>query len=126
MRPIEITFPEAVLIDGLFANEMLSPETFIEIGRVINSEKPRLIPFHEQEVWLLRQGVPFFAAVGGIQIGRDLKKKVYATLGDDEITKDTGISIGDIEEPQLNTQLFKASQDRKDKEQEGEDGLCAI
>ena len=126
MKPIEITFPEAILLDGLFPNEKLSPETFIEIGRVINSEKPRLIPFYEQEVWLLRQWVPFFAAVGGIQVGAELKKKVYATLGEDEITKDIGISMGNIEEPKFDIQLFQASQDKKDKEKEGEDGLCAV
>lgn len=75
---IEIDFYEALALD--YCCPELDGYTLMCIGVVIRGEEPSTIDFTEQEVWYIREKVPWNYRVGDNSCGLTIKKKIYAAI----------------------------------------------
>ena len=96
---IEITPTEAMAIDQLCKNEDLSHDLFLQIGQIMLSGEPMKVSVSEQDLWRVREAIPYAHMIGKEPVGLTLKHKVYECLLNMDIERELGISVGTIEGP---------------------------
>ena len=98
---IEITPTESMAIDQLCKNEDLSHDLFLQIGQIILSGEPMKVTVSEQDLWRIREAVPYAHTIGKEPVGLTLKQKVYECLLNMDMERELGISVGTTEEPRF-------------------------
>jgi len=96
---IEITPDEAMAIDSLCKNEAISQDVFLQIGEIILSGEPMKVAISEQDLWRIREAVPYAHMIGKEPVGLTLKKKVYECLLNMDMERELGIPVGTMEKP---------------------------
>jgi len=96
---IEITPNEAMAIESLCKNEAISQDVFLQIGEIILSGTPRKVAVSEQDLWRIREAIPYSHMIGKDPVGLTLKKKVYECLINMSIERELGIPVSSVEEP---------------------------
>ena len=96
---IEITPDEAMAIDSLCKNETVSQDLFLQIGEIILSGSPMKVAVSEQDLWRIREAIPYSHMVGREPVGLTLKKKVYECLLNMDIERELGLPVSTVEEP---------------------------
>ncbi len=98
---IEITPNEAMAIDLLCKNGAISQEIFLQIGEIILSGTPMKVAVSEQDLWRIREAVPYSHTIGREPVGLSLKKKVYECLLNMDMERELGVPVSTIEEPRF-------------------------
>lgn len=96
---IEITPDEAMAIDLLCKNVTISQDVFLQIGEIILSGAPMKVAVSEQDLWRIREAVPYSHMIGKEPVGLTLKKKVYECLLNMDIERELGIPVSTVDEP---------------------------
>lgn len=98
---IEITPTEAIAIDQLCKNEELSQDLFLQIGQIMLSGEPMKVTVSEQDLWRIREAIPYAHMIGKESVGLTLKQKVYECLLNMDMQRELGISVGTMDEPRF-------------------------
>lgn len=95
---IEITPDEAMAIDSLCKNEAISQDVFLQIGEIILSGAPMKVAISEQDLWRIREAIPYSHMIGRAPVGLTLKKKVYECLLNMDMERELGLPVSNVEE----------------------------
>jgi hypothetical protein len=106
---IEITPKEAMAIDLLCRNEDLSPKLFLQIGQIILRGEPMKVSVSEQDLWRIREAVPYAQMIDKEPVGLTLKCKVYECLLNMDLEREIGIPVGSTEEPRFDKEGLTGS-----------------